>query len=86
MLFGSLGSLHLYDDPDHALKAVKTDGKATVWQPDAHGNGSGVIDEFLSAIEENRPSVLDIGQISGSMRALFAAEQSARTGQAAALK
>lgn len=45
----------------------------------------GVIDEFVAAVEEGRPSILDAEDIVRSMRAVFACLRSAEAEKAVAL-
>lgn len=49
---------------------------------DAQQASSGVIDEFVSSIVEDRPSILDATDIIKSMRAVFACQKSDISGMA----
>ena len=80
-IFCSKGVLKLYTDPDYSLIIDYKDGREDKFaldkiQTNSEQTNSGVIDEFVSALLENRPSVLDASDIIGSMRAVFACEKS----------
>ncbi len=82
------GVLKLYSDPQYALIVVHEDGIEDKYEigkmqtnDDEQQESSGTIDEFVSAILENRPSVLDADKVIGSMRGVFAAIRSAENGR-----
>ena len=86
VLYGTKGILRIYDDPAHSVVLIKADGTRTDYDVDAiqtndNQTASGVIDEFVSALTEMRPSVLDAEGIIGSMQAVFAAIRSAESGR-----
>lgn len=87
------GIMKLYADPEYSLIVVKKDGtvdkfKLDVIQTndDAQQASSHVIDEFINAIKEDRPSVLDASEVIGSMRAVFACVESDKTGMPVKVK
>ena len=49
-------------------------------QTNDNQTASGVIDEFVAAVAENRPSILDAEGVMNSMKAVFASIQSSETG------
>ena len=92
VLYCEKGIMKLYADPRYSLKVVNADGTRVLYaldrlqtNDDAQQASSGVIDEFVSAIEENRPSVLDAADVIRSMRAVFACLRSAEEGRLVAL-
>ena len=91
-LFCEKGIMKLYADPQYSLKIVNADGTQVLYaldrlqtNDDAQQASSGVIDEFVSAVEEGRPSILDAADIVRSMRAVFACLRSAEAEKAVAL-
>ena len=82
-LFLTKGIMKLYADPDFSLIVVRGDGQIDKYQldviqtnDDEQQASSGVIDEFVDAILQDRPSVLDASDIINSMRAVFACVES----------
>lgn len=91
VLYCEKGIMKLYSDPQYSLKIVNTDGTEILYaldrlqtNEDAQQASSGVIDEFVAAIEESRPSILDAEDIYKSMKAVFACIRSAEAGTAVA--
>ena len=91
-LFCEKGIMKLYADPQYSLKIVNADGTQVLYaldrlqtNDDAQQASSGVIDEFVAAVEEGRPSILDAEDIVRSMRAVFACLRSAEAEKAVAL-
>ena len=87
-LFLEKGVMKLYADPQYSLIVVKADGTVDKFQldviqtnDDEQQASSGVIDEFVSAILEDRPSVLDASDVIGSMKAVFACVESNQEGK-----
>ncbi len=88
-LYCEKGIMKLYADPQYSLQIVNADGTKVLYaldrmqtNDDAQQTSSGVIDEFVSAVAENRPSLLDAEDIIKSMRAVFACLRSAEEGKA----
>ncbi|MDD2956119.1 MAG: Gfo/Idh/MocA family oxidoreductase [Oscillospiraceae bacterium] len=91
VLYGSAGSLHLYEDPANSLVVRRRDGEALRWNLDeiATNDGqnagdrapAGVVDAFVQAIETGEPSVSSGRETLRSMEAVFAAERAAREGR-----
>ena len=91
VLYCEKGIMKLYADPQYSLQVVNADGTKVLYaldrmqtNDDAQQASSGVIDEFVSAIEAGRESVLDAEDIIKSMRAVFACVRSAGEGRAVA--
>ena len=87
-IFCQRGVLKLYSDPQYSLIIVHNDGseeKLALDRMQQNGDeqmaSSGVIDEFVGAVLEKRPSILDATDIIGSMKAVFASQRSAENGR-----
>lgn len=92
VLYCEKGIMKLYADPQYSLQIVWADGKVDKFaidrlqtNDDAQQASSGVIDEFVAAVSEKRPSILDATAILGSMKAVFACLKSAEEGKAVTL-
>ncbi len=86
VLYGTEGIMRIYDDPAHSITVISADGPKTFYdveqiQTNDNQTSSGVIDEFVSAVEEGRPSVLDAADVLKSMEAVFASILSAEEGR-----
>lgn len=91
ILYGTKGIMRIYDDPAHSIKVKLATGEEKVYdveqiQTNDNQTASGVIDEFVSALEENRPSVLDAAGVLNSMKAVFASIESSEKGEPVAVK
>ncbi len=87
-IFCEKGVLKLYSDPEYSLIIVRSDGREEKLaldriqqNSDEQMASSGVIDEFVDAVLEKRPSILDAIDIIGSMKAVFACQRSAESGR-----
>lgn len=87
-LYCEKGIMKLYADPQYSLKVVNADGTQVLYaldrlqtNDDAQQASSGVIDEFVAAVEEGRASILDAEDVVRSMRAVFACLRSAEDGR-----
>lgn len=86
ILYGTKGTMRIYDDPVHSITILFTDGTRRDYdveqiQTNDNQTASGVIDEFVSAIIEERPSALDVEDILKSMKAVFASIKSSDEGR-----
>ena len=85
VLYGTKGIMRIYDDPAHSIVVKLADGTEQFFdveqiQTNDNQTASGVIDEFVAAVEENRPSILDAEGVMNSMKAVFASIQSSESG------
>lgn len=87
-IFCENGVLRLYSDPEYSLIINYRDGREEKLaldriqqNSDEQMASSGVIDEFVGAVLEKRPSILDAEDIIGSMKAVFACQRSAESGR-----
>ena len=86
VIYGTEGVIKLFSDPDYSLVFERKDGTVERENPDRQLTNdeqlagdirnTGVIDEFISAITENRPSRIDASESIHAMRVLFAAAES----------
>ena len=88
ILYGTKGIMRIYDDPAHSIVVKLADGTEKTYdveqiQTNDNQTASGVIDEFVSAVEENRPSILDAQGVLNSMKAVFASIASSESGSPA---
>ena len=86
VLYGTGGIMRIYDDPAHSIVVRTADGEEKFFdveqiQTNDNQTASGVIDEFVSAVEEGRPSELDAEDVIRSMKAVFASIRSAEEGR-----
>lgn len=91
-IYGTEGLLRLYDDPDCPLILERKDGSVVRFddvepiitndeQKKGQRRSTGVIDAFVNAIVNGAPTPASGEQALKAMRVIFAAEQSAKTGQ-----
>ena len=85
VLYGTEGIMRIYDDPAHSIVVKLKDGKELFFdveqiQTNDNQTASGVIDEFIEAVTEDRPSILDAEGVLGSMKAVFASIESSEKG------
>ena len=88
ILYGTKGIMRIYDDPDHSIVIKFRDGVEAMYdveqiQTNDNQTSSGVIDEYVAAIVENRPSTLDATGLINSMHAVFASLESSEGNGAA---
>ena len=86
VLYGTGGIMRIYDDPAHSIVVRTAEGEEKFFdveqiQTNDNQTASGVIDEFVSAVEEGRPSELDADDVIKSMKAVFASIRSAEEGR-----
>ena len=86
ILYGTQGIMRIYDDPVHTITVISQKGEVTHYdlekiQTNDDQTASGVIDEFVEAVSQNRPSVLDAGDVIRSMKAVFASIRSSEEGR-----
>lgn len=91
-LYGTKGILRMYDDPDCPLILERKDGSVVrfddlekITTNDEQNAGkrksTGVIDAFVDAIVDGKPTPANGEQALKAMRVIFAAEESAKTGK-----
>lgn len=85
ILYGTKGIMRIYDDPVHTITVIPREGEVKYYdlekiQTNDDQTASGVIDEFVEAVTQNRPSILDAGDVIRSMKAVFASILSSEEG------
>lgn len=80
-LYGTKGIMRIYDDPAHSIVVIPGEGEVKYYdlekiQTNDDQTASGVIDEFVEAIAQDRPSMLDATDVIKSMKAVFASIRS----------
>lgn len=87
VFYGTNGIMRIYQDPDHSITIEKPNGERICYDLDAiqtndNQTKSGVIDEFIDSILEDRPSRVPGEEVLPAMKAVFAAIKSNETGHA----
>ena len=85
VLYGTKGIMRVYDDPVHTITVISKEGEVKHFdlekiQTNDDQTASGVIDEFVEAVAQGRPSMLDAGDVIRSMKAVFASIRSSEEG------
>jgi len=91
VLYGSKGIMRIYDDPDHSLVVDLHDGSRISYdldwiQTNDNQTKSGVMDEFLNCIKEGREPEASGAEVLYSMKPVFAAMESGKTGKIVKIK
>ena len=86
ILYGNQGIMLIYDDPSFSVQVFKSNGERIFYDTDRiqtndNQTNSGVVDEFISCIENKRESELSGRKILNSMKAVFAVVESSKTGK-----
>ncbi len=85
ILYGSRGIMKIYDNPDYAIVIITKDGEKILYdidqiQTNDHQTKSGVIDEFVEAVTQNRKSLVEGSDVLNAMKAVFASLESSEKG------
>lgn len=86
VLYGTKGVMHIYDDPKYSIIIEKTDGSRIKYETDqlqtnSKQTKSGVIDEWIQCLVEDKQPELSGEEALCSMKAIFAALKSAESGR-----
>lgn len=86
VLYGTKGIMRIYDDPVHTITVIPREGEVKHYdleqiQTNDNQTASGVIDEFVEAVTQGRPSMLDADDVVKSMKAVFASIRSSEEGR-----
>ncbi|MDD3411817.1 MAG: Gfo/Idh/MocA family oxidoreductase [Eubacteriales bacterium] len=86
ILYGTKGAMRIYDDPAHSIVVVPADGAKEFYdieqiQTNDSQTKSGVIDAFLQALTDNKEPSISGEEALCSMRAVFAAMESSKSGR-----
>lgn len=84
-IYGSLGAMHIYRDPNHSIVIERGPNEKEVYDTDViqtndKQTASGVIDLFVACIVNDTEPEISAESVLKAMRALFACEKSAQLG------
>ena len=84
-VYGTEGVLHIYRRPGAAVEVERADGSAEVFeaaeiQTNDNQTASGIINLFVEAVEQGRPSPISAQTVLPAMKAVFACAESAKKG------
>ena len=87
VLYGTEGIMKIYHSPEHSIEIIARSGGRKVLdigriQTNDRQTKSGVIDEFIDALEQNREPSVSGCDVLAAMRAVFAAATSSAEGRA----
>ncbi len=80
VLYGSEGTMKIYDDPGHPLEVFHRDGSRDSYDFE-QTDRSGVIDAFIEAVETKSASPVSPESALSAMRAVFGSIKSSETGR-----
>ncbi len=91
VIYGTLGQLRLYEDPQYSLRQIMADGTRIDYQIDRiqtndSQTASGIIDLFVNALEAGREPEISGADVLSAMKAVFASIESANTGRVVEVK
>ena len=83
--------MRIYDDPQYSIIIEKKDGQRICYEIDAiqtneHQSNSGVIDAWISCLENNTEPDVDGEEAFSAMKAVFASLQSSKEGRSVKVK
>lgn len=81
-IYGTEGFMKIYQNPQFSIEVVGKDGTKTFYeiekiQTNDNQTNSGVIDEFVDAVENDREPIISGSSVLAAMRAVFASIESA---------
>ncbi len=80
VLYGTGGTMKIYDEPGHPLVVLRRDGSRDEYDIDRPDN-SGVIDAFIKAVDTGSVSPVSPESALSAMRAVFGSIKSSETGK-----
>lgn len=91
ILYGTKGMMRIYDDPVYSITVTTASGENIYYQIDKiqtndNQTKSGVIDEFVDCLVNNKAPVISGESVLTAMRAVFASIQSSQTGRTVAVR
>lgn len=86
IIYGTKGIMKIYDDPKFSVELILKNGEKIYYdidqiQTNDNQTKSGVMDEFISALIENRTPKSEANSVINSMRAVFGSVKSDQLGQ-----
>ncbi|RPF41965.1 putative dehydrogenase [Hydrogenoanaerobacterium saccharovorans] len=91
ILYGTKGMMCIYDDPVYSITVTTASGENIYYQIDKiqtndNQTKSGVIDEFVDCLVNNKAPAISGESVLTAMRAVFASIQSSQTGRTVAVR
>ncbi len=91
ILYGTKGMMRIYDDPVYSITVTTASGENIYYQIDKiqtndNQTKSGVIDEFVDCLVNNKAPAISGESVLTAMRAVFASIQSSQTGRTVAVR
>ncbi len=91
VIYGSKGTLRIYEDPAYPVRVGLKSGEVQLYQVGAiqtndHQTSTGIIDAFADAIVNRHKPLIDGADVLHAMKAVFAAIESAKTGRRIEIK
>lgn len=86
VIYGTRGVMRIYDDPSHSIVIDRRDGERELYDVEAiqtndNQTASGVIDAFVSCVENDAEPPIPGEGVLSAMRAVFGSIESSRTGR-----
>jgi predicted dehydrogenase len=90
IIYGTEGIMKIYSDPQYSIKVALKNGEKINYQLDQiqtndDQTSSGIIDEFVTSIIDNRESLIDGESVLNSMKTVFACIASSEKGTAVSI-
>ena len=90
ILYGTKGIMRIYDDPSYSIKVVTSEGETILYdidkiQTNDKQTSSGVIDQFMDCLVNDRMPEISGEEALSAMRAVFASIRSSETGRTVAV-
>jgi len=82
VLYGTKGTMRIYDDPDAAIKVHLADGNMIDYEVEANQSNSGIVDLFIESLVKEAPPEISGESVTSAMRAVFASIRSSELGEA----
>ena len=82
VLYGTKGILRVYEDPEKPLQAMLADGTRMSWDVKPTPENSGIIDQWMECILQNKEPEISGESALQAMRAVLASVESSETGAA----
>jgi predicted dehydrogenase len=85
VLYGTKGIMRIYDDPQHSIKVISSDGQTSLYDTDQIQTNdkqtkSGVIDLFVDCLVNHKEPEISGAEALKTMRVIFASVESSQTG------
>lgn len=86
VIYGTDGIMKIYENPQYSIEVIHANGEKTFYaldkiQTNDNQTKSGIIDEFVEAVTNNREPSISGSSVLAAMRAVFASMESSKTGR-----